>query len=108
MNAKGLMGFNLKVKIVSKTKIQQVSGGQDTVGFYDPDVMTIYIRSDLSTYWRWYYFFHECTHHVLYVTGSDQTLSDSQTENICQSVASMCMQLFPKILRGDKPQMREP
>lgn len=108
MNAKGLFGFNLKVKIVSQDTMNRVSDDPDSVGYYDSDTLTIYLRNDLNAYWRWYYFFHECTHHVLHVTGADQTLTASQEENICQSVASMCMQLFPKIPGRDKAKMRHP
>ena len=108
MNAKNLFGFNVKVKIVSEKEMERLSDSADTVGYYVPEDMTIYLRKDLSTYWRWFYFFHECTHHVLYVTGSDQTLTSAQVENVCQSVASMCMQLFPKILSRDKAKMRHP
>lgn len=105
MKTISLLGYTLKVKIVTAEELSKK--GKDCVALYDSDDMVIYLRDDLSAYWKMYYLFHEATHHVLHMNGADQTMSDEMLEVVCQTNATMCMQLIPQIPARNQAQMRK-
>jgi hypothetical protein len=84
-----VLGRKLKVKVVDSKTLEKESEDPQCVALYLPHTMTILLSKDLDAYWRRYYLFHELTHHMMFITGIDQTLHTSLIEVICQSNAAM-------------------
>lgn len=96
MKTMTILGRKLKIKVVSQEELTKESEDPHCVALYLPHTMTILLSRDLDFYWRRYYLFHEITHHMMFVTGIDQTLHSSLIEVICQSNAAMIDDLMSK------------
>jgi Zn-dependent peptidase ImmA (M78 family) len=89
MKTMTVLGRKVKVKIVDAKVIQEETDDPYCVALYLPYTMTILISKNLDAYWRRYYLFHELTHHMMFITGIEQTLHNSLIEVICQSNAAL-------------------
>lgn len=91
-----ILGRKIKVKILAQEKLGRIAHDPYTIGLFDPAKMTIYLAADLSEKDRTYVLCHEACHAAQFITGLDQSIPEALIEVICQTHASLFMDLLKK------------
>lgn len=91
-----ILGRKVKVKIIPQEKIAALSDDKHTIGLFDPNCMTIFIAENLSEPDKLYILTHEAVHCSHYLTGLDQSIPEPLIEVICQTTATLFMDLIKR------------
>lgn len=80
------MGQKIEIENASKGVLRELSGSKKTIGFFDPQALTIYLDASLPSDQRRRVFLHELLHASLGLSGMQNLLTDRQQEALCDLV----------------------